>query len=83
VSVAPGHRLHDKEQTMSTIHSDPLFVRAEVEYRLERFGPRADRATESWPDLPRRLRHWVTRRRRGNRRRTSRPALAPTRPLHP
>ncbi len=56
---------------MSTMHSDPLFVRAEVAYRLERFGvggagPRAD----AWPSLAAPWRRWALRHHR-------------TRPLEP
>ncbi len=69
---------------MSNILADPLFVRAEVEYRLERFGPGdGHRATGSWPDLPRRLRHWVTDRRRAGRGTAPRPTLVSSRPRHP
>jgi hypothetical protein len=81
VSVAPGHRLHTKEHTVSTI-SDPLFVRAEVDYRLERLGGTAFRPqTEAWPDLPSRLRHWLWDRR--SRRSSHHRAIATQRPLHP
>ena len=67
VSVAPGHRLHVKEHTMSNLYADPLFVTAEVEYRLERHGVGPEHRTASWPDVSGRLRRRLTtgRRHRG------------------
>ncbi len=82
MSVAPGHRLHVKEHTVSNILSDPMFIRAEVDYRLERFGPRTP-GGGSWPDPSRRLSRWVSGLRRARRQRAARPALVPSRPRHP
>ena len=82
VSVAPGHRLQIEEHTVSNILSDPLFVRAEVDYRLERFAPSTPGAG-SWPVPSRRLRRWVTARRLARRSGGRRPVLVPPRPRHP
>ncbi len=82
VSVAPGHRLQTEEHTVSSILSDPLFVRAEVEYRLERFGPHAP-GVPSRPAPSRWVRRWAADRRRAWWHRTGRPALVPSRPRHP
>ena len=82
VSVAPGHRLQTEEHTVSNILSDPLFVRAEVDYRLERFGPRTP-GVPSRPGPSRWLRRWAAGRRRAWRHHTGRPALVPSRPRHP
>ena len=80
VSVAPGHRLQVKEHTMSNLYADPLFVKAEVDYRLERYRVGQGHRTASWPDLRRRLRHWLTERRHYGT--PTRAALATGRPRH-
>ena len=67
---------------MSNILSDPLFVNAEVDYRLERFGPRAA-ASRSWPSPSRRLRRWISARRLARRSGDHRPVLVASRPRHP
>ena len=59
---------------MSNILSDPMFIRAEVDYRLERFGPRPA-GGGSWPDPSLRLSRWVAGLRRARRQRAPRPAL--------
>ena len=83
VSVAPGHRLHTEEHTVSTILSDPLFVTAEVEYRLERLGGSTTHRVDTWPDVPSRLRRWLWDRRRPRRSSGTTTPLATSRPLHP
>jgi len=67
---------------VSNILSDPLFVHAEVDYRLERFGPR-DTVSGSWPSPSRRLRRWITARRLARRSGGRRPVLVASRPRHP
>ncbi|GIL34530.1 hypothetical protein [Phycicoccus sp. DTK01] len=59
--------------------ADPLFVRAELEYRLERWGSTRIVSTpdRGAPDHP------VRRLAERLRRRASRPVLAPGRPRHP
>ena len=69
---------------MSTMHSDPLFVRAEVAYRLERYGVGgAGTRADAWPSLGRPWRRWAGRHLRPGTVHAAAPTRAAGRPRHP
>lgn len=69
---------------MSIVNSDPLFVRAEVAYRLERFGVAgAGTHTDTGPSLIGALRRWSARRHPARPVRAARGARVTGRPRHP